>query len=93
MVDASTALVGIVDADALDVVGRPLRELEATGALRYAIGEGSIERVPRLGPIVGEAYDTLGWLVTIHLLALNVARARGIDSDAPRGLTKALVSE
>ncbi|MDE2482756.1 MAG: SIS domain-containing protein [bacterium] len=91
MVDATTALVGIVDADAMDVVGRPLRELEATGALRFAIGGVAPERVARLGPEVGEAYDTLGWLVTIHLLALYVARARGIESDAPRGLTKALL--
>ncbi len=93
MVDASTALVGILDADALEVVGRPMRELEATGALRFAMGTTSIDRVARLGPEVGEPYDTLGWLVTIHLLALYVARARGIDSDAPRGLTKALISE
>jgi glucosamine 6-phosphate synthetase-like amidotransferase/phosphosugar isomerase protein len=29
----------------------------------------------------------------VQLLALYAARARGINSDAPRGLTKAIVSE
>ncbi|MGB8205224.1 MAG: hypothetical protein WCE83_11150 [Candidatus Baltobacteraceae bacterium] len=42
----------------------------------------------RLGPLAGEAFNTLAWLVTGQVLALGVGRARGVDSDAPRGLTK-----
>jgi glucosamine 6-phosphate synthetase-like amidotransferase/phosphosugar isomerase protein len=52
-----------------------------------------VDGVTALGPQVDEAYNTLGWLVTLQLLALYVARARGINSDNPRGLTKAIVSE
>jgi glucosamine 6-phosphate synthetase-like amidotransferase/phosphosugar isomerase protein len=47
-----------------------------------------IEGVARLGAETSEAFNTLAWLVAGQLLALEVGRARGIDSDAPRGLTK-----
>jgi glucosamine--fructose-6-phosphate aminotransferase (isomerizing) len=91
MVDANTAAIGIVDDDALAIVARPLREIEASGALRYVIGGPHVAGVERLGPHVETPFNTLAWLVTIQMLALLIARARGIDSDAPRGLTKALV--
>ena len=93
MVDASFSVFGIADADALPAVARPMQELARSGALRYEIGTCDISGVPSLGPRVGEAYNTLGWLVTGQLLALYAARARGIDCDAPRGLKKALVAE
>jgi glutamine---fructose-6-phosphate transaminase (isomerizing) len=93
MVDASTAAIGIVDRDGSPIVGRAMRHLERTGALRLAVGTTPLERMPRLGPIVDDPYNTLAWLVTIQTLALFVARRRGIDSDAPRGLTKAIISE
>jgi glutamine---fructose-6-phosphate transaminase (isomerizing) len=93
MVDGSTAAIGIVDRDGSPIVGRALRELESTGALLLAIGTTKIEGVPTLGPLVEDAYNTLAWLVTIQMLALYVARVRGVDSDTPRGLTKAVVSE
>jgi glutamine---fructose-6-phosphate transaminase (isomerizing) len=93
MVDASSVVLGILDRDAIDIVGRPLREARKTGALRYAIGTTTVDGVMQLGPIVDDSYNTLAWLVTVQLLALHVARARGIDSDRPRGLTKALVAE
>jgi glutamine---fructose-6-phosphate transaminase (isomerizing) len=93
MVDASSVVLGIMDRDAIDIVGRPLREARKTGALRYAIGTTTVDGVMQLGPIVDDPYNTLAWLVTVQLLALRVARARGIDSDRPRGLTKALVAE
>jgi len=92
MVDASTAVVGIADEDALAAVARPLREVEQSKALRYTMGL-SVDGVPRLGPIVDVTFNTLGWLVSSQLIALFAARARGIDADAPRGLTKALVVE
>ncbi len=92
MVDARTAVIGIADEDALAAVARPLREIEPSNALRYTIGL-SVDRVPRLGPVVDVAFNTLGWLVSAQLLALYASRARGIDADAPRGLTKALANE
>lgn len=93
MVDSSTAVIGIVDEDALPIVARPLREVKAPGALRYSIGTTVIDDVPALGPDVEEPYNTLGWLVTAQLIALYAARARNVESDAPRGLTKALIEE
>jgi glucosamine--fructose-6-phosphate aminotransferase (isomerizing) len=93
MVDASCAVLGIVDFDALPTVARPLREVADSDALRYVIGSSPIDDVPRLGPLVDEPYNSLAWLVSAQLIALHAARARRIDSDAPRGLTKALVAE
>jgi len=93
MVDASFTVFGIADADALAVVARPLHELERSEALRYEIGACEIPGAATLGPDVVASYNTLGWLVTGQLLALFAARAKGIDCDAPRGLTKALVNE
>lgn len=92
MVDASCAVIGIVDADALEIVARPMREVAASEALRFTIGAPTIAGVPRLGPDVDVPFNTLGWLVTAQTLALFAARARHIESDAPRGLTKALVA-
>jgi glucosamine--fructose-6-phosphate aminotransferase (isomerizing) len=93
MIDASSVVLGIMDRDALEIVGRPLREARKSGALRYVIGSTTVDGIAMLGPAVEDAYNTLGWLVTVQLLALYVARARGINSDNPRGLTKAIVSE
>ncbi len=92
MVDATTSVIGIADADALSAVARPLQELQARETLRYTIGM-SWDDVQRLGPDVDVTFNTLGWLVTAQLIALYASRARGIDADAPRGLTKALVTE
>ena len=91
MVDASYAAIAVVDDAVREIVARPMRELAACGALRYAIGLSPIDGVTNLGPVVDEPFNTLTWLVTAQLLALAAGRSRGIDSDAPRGLTKALV--
>jgi glucosamine--fructose-6-phosphate aminotransferase (isomerizing) len=93
MIDASCAVVGIVDTDALPAVARPLRDVADSDALRYVIGSSTIDSVTRVGPLVDEPYNTLAWLVSAQLIALHAARARHIDSDAPRGLTKALIAE
>lgn len=90
MVDASYAVVGIVDSDALPAMQKSLRDLQATEALRYTIGRGNIDDIPSLGPTVEDPYNTLAWLVTAQMLALQIARIAHIDSDSPRGLTKAL---
>lgn len=93
MADASTAAIGIVDADGSPIVGAAMHDLAARGALRIAVGTESLGTGARLGPVVGDPYNTLAWLVTLQLLALHVARTRGVDSDAPRGLTKAITTE
>jgi glucosamine--fructose-6-phosphate aminotransferase (isomerizing) len=93
MVDATCAVLGIVDDDAFAIVERPLREVRASEALRYTLGTQTIEGVERLGPDVDTPFNTLAWLVTVQTIALHAARARHIDSDAPRGLSKALVTE
>jgi glucosamine--fructose-6-phosphate aminotransferase (isomerizing) len=93
MVDAACAVIGILDDDAREIVARPMREVESSRALRYTIGARGIDDVPHIGPEVEAPFNTLAWLVTAQMLTLHAARARGIDSDAPRGLSKALVSE
>ena len=90
MLDASCALVGIVDDAARPYVARPLATAAAADVARYTIG-GSVDGIPRLGPRTDEAFNTLGWLLTGQLLALGVGRARGVESDAPRGLAKVLI--
>jgi glutamine---fructose-6-phosphate transaminase (isomerizing) len=90
MVDARSVAIGVMDHDADAIVGRPMQELAKTGALRYVIGTTTVEGVPRLGPLVADPFNALAWLVTAQLLALHVARARGINSDSPRGLIKAV---
>ncbi|HMD03089.1 MAG TPA: SIS domain-containing protein, partial [Candidatus Baltobacteraceae bacterium] len=87
ILDAATALVGIVDESSREVVQRPLAEAERSESLRLTIG-AKVAGIPLLGPIVDEAFNTLAWLVAGQYLALSIGRARGVDSDAPRGLTK-----
>jgi glucosamine--fructose-6-phosphate aminotransferase (isomerizing) len=89
MLDASCALIGIVDDISRETVRRPLEEARKTGSLRYVIG-APLDDIPVLGPQVGPAFNTLAWLVSAQLIALGAGRARSVDSDAPRGLTKAL---
>ena len=93
MLDATSVVLAVMDHDGETIVARPLREAAKTGALRYVIGARTIDELPRLGPVVDEAFNTLAWLVTAQMLALFAARARGIDSDTPRGLTKSIVNE
>ena len=93
MVDAASVVIGFVDHDALPVIAKPVRELRALKTTCYTIGRPAIDDLPTLGPTVEDPYNTLAWLVTAQMLALHAGRARNIDSDAPRGLTKALVEE
>src|SRR5579884_3209606 len=90
MLDPSCAIIGIVDDVARNVVNRPLVEAVQAESLRYTIG-GRIGDIPLLGPVVGEAFNTLAWLVAAQMLALYVGRARYVESDAPRGLAKTMV--
>ena len=90
MLDASCAIIGIVDEHARGIVNRPLREALEAESLRFVFGE-RLSDIPLLGPVVGIAFNTLGWLVAGQMLALYIGRARHVDPDAPRGLNKALV--
>ncbi len=87
MLDAGCAILGIIDDDAREIVNRPLLEAGQAESLRYVMG-GRIGDIPLLGPVVNVAFNTLAWLVCAQMLALHVGRARYVESDAPRGLTK-----
>ena len=87
ILDASTAIIGIVDESSRDIVHRPLAEAVEAEAARYVIGARSGD-VPLLGPATGEAFNTLAWLVAGQYLALCIGRANFVESDAPRGLSK-----
>ncbi|HEY9085620.1 MAG TPA: SIS domain-containing protein [Candidatus Tyrphobacter sp.] len=91
ILDASCAAIGIVDDVSRQVVNRPMLEAEEAESLRYVIG-GRLGDVPLLGPVVGEAFNTLAWLVAAQMIALYVGRARHVESDAPRGQAKVLDS-
>ena len=87
MLDATCAIIGIVDEVSRDVVNRPLVEAVQAESLRYVIG-GHLGDIPLLGPVVGEAFNTLAWLAAAQMISLYVGRARHVESDAPRGLSK-----
>jgi len=87
MLDASSAIIGIVDEASRDIVHRPLAEAAEAEAARYVIGARSGD-IPVLGPATGEAFNTLAWLVAGQYLALSIGRANYVESDAPRGLSK-----
>ncbi len=89
MLDATCAIIGIVDDVARNIVNGPMLEAAHAESLRYVIG-GHIGDIPLLGPVVGSAFNTLAWLVAAQMVALHVGRARYVESDAPRGLAKTL---
>ncbi len=90
MLDATCAIVGIVDDHSREIVNRPMREALQAESLRYVFG-ARLGDIPVLGPVVGIAFNTLAWLVAAQMLALHTGRARFVESDAPRGLTKTMV--
>lgn len=87
ILDASCAIIGIVDEASRAIVDRPLAEAAQAHAARYTIGARS-DGVTLLGPVIGEAFNTLAWLTVGQRLALALGRARNVESDAPRGLRK-----
>jgi glucosamine--fructose-6-phosphate aminotransferase (isomerizing) len=91
VLDGAAALIGIVDAASRAVVERPLAEAAGVGAARFTIGlpAGGADG---LGPANDDAFNPLAWLITAQSLALDLGRARGVDSDTPRGLQKALTT-
>lgn len=89
ILDRDMGIIGIVDEASRATVTRPLDEAAKTHSARYTIG-ARVGDIAMLGPKVDEAFNTLAWLLTGQMLALALGRARGVDSDAPRGLTKFL---
>jgi glutamine---fructose-6-phosphate transaminase (isomerizing) len=90
ILDASSAIIGIVDDASRDIVHRPLAEAAEAEAARYVIGARSGD-IPLLGPASGEAFNALAWLVGGQYLALSLGRANYVESDSPRGLRKYVV--
>ena len=90
MIDASCAIVGIVDGRSDELVRRALQEASSAEALAYAVGERAHD-LPLLGPVFSGPFAPLGWIVAGQVVALHLGRARGVQSDAPRGLVKAIV--
>jgi glucosamine--fructose-6-phosphate aminotransferase (isomerizing) len=90
MLDAGCAIIGIADDSSRNTVNKPLVEAEEAECLRYVVG-ARLGNIPLLGPVTGEAFNTLAWLVAAQMIALYVGRARYVESDAPRGLVKALI--
>jgi glucosamine--fructose-6-phosphate aminotransferase (isomerizing) len=90
ILDASTTLVGVVDDASTAIVARPLAEAERTETLRFTIG-APLVGMTMLGARTGDAFNTLAWVVAGQILALEVGRARGVESDTPRGLTKFVI--
>ncbi len=87
ILDASSAIIGIVDEVSRDFVHRPLAEAAEAEAARYVIGM-RVGDIPLLGPATGDAFNTLAWLAAGQYLALSLGRANFVESDAPRGLSK-----
>lgn len=90
MLDAGCAIIGVIDEDARNVVNAPMREALQAETLRYVIG-GHLGDIPLLGPVSGFAFNTLAWLVAAQMTALYAGRARYVESDTPRGLTKTML--
>jgi glucosamine--fructose-6-phosphate aminotransferase (isomerizing) len=91
ILDAACAMIGIVDDASRQVVERPMRAAAQAGSRCFVIGERSHD-MPALGPEADGVFDVLAWLVVAQTLALFVGRARNVDSDAPRGLSKIVLN-
>jgi glutamine---fructose-6-phosphate transaminase (isomerizing) len=90
ILERSGAVIALVDASATAVVERITSEASARGAEVIHFGARAGGGAHVLGPVAADTFDPLRWLVTGQRLALEIGRLRGIDSDVPRGLRKAL---
>ncbi|MBV8117714.1 MAG: SIS domain-containing protein [Candidatus Eremiobacteraeota bacterium] len=91
ILNASCAVVGIVEDRSREVVEQPLRAAAEAGSECYTIGR-NIDGIVALGPSSNGTFAPLAWLVAAQLLALEAGRARNVDSDAPRGLSKIVLN-
>lgn len=90
ILEDSDAVIGLADASLPASVARVTAEARARGAEVVSFGALLEGAAYELGPSAADTFDPLRWLVTGQRLALEIGRLRGIDSDAPRGLRKAL---
>lgn len=90
MLDGSAALLALVGTSADRSVARLLADTAATGCIQLALG-GPFEGRPQAGVDARGPFAALAWIVSGQLLALELGRRDGIDSDAPRGLRKVVV--
>lgn len=94
VVDSTTATILVSAADGPMVSGMTelAADLTAIGARTIGIGgntrfAASCE-VPVAGPNLPELVAALGLVVPAQLIVEGIARSRGLDPDAPRGLSK-----
>jgi glucosamine--fructose-6-phosphate aminotransferase (isomerizing) len=88
MLDARSALIGLAGGDDPDAgVERLFAESSGSGAATLVLG-AAFGAGASAGPPARGVFAPLAWIVAGQMLALALGRARGIDSDAPRGLRK-----
>ena len=91
MLDPSYSIFGIADNASRATIAPPIGAARDLQAYCLTIG-ADVDGVPRIDRILApKPFELLGWLTAGQMLALAVGRARFVDSDAPRGLTKYLV--
>jgi glucosamine--fructose-6-phosphate aminotransferase (isomerizing) len=90
ILEPTGAVIALVDAASFAIVKRVGDEARTRGAEVVAFGGALGAGEGFLGPPSVDTFDMIRWLVTGQRLALEIGRFRGIDSDAPRGLRKAL---
>jgi glutamine---fructose-6-phosphate transaminase (isomerizing) len=89
ILDATRAMLGIVDGASRASVGAEFDIARSAHAIVVALGD-SFPDVPAFGPPATGRFAPLSWIVGGQVLALALARRAGIDSDTPRGLQKFL---
>ncbi len=88
MLDPSHSVFAIGDNASAATIAPQLeaaRELQAL-CLTIGVDIAGVQRVDRI--LAPKPFELLGWLTAGQMLALAAGRARFVDSDAPRGLTK-----
>lgn len=90
--DTVALLVAAADGPLVGAMGELARELGAKGAGTVGIGGdrsfASACAIPVAGPDLPETVAPLGLVVPAQLIVEGLARRRGLDPDAPRGLQK-----
>jgi glutamine---fructose-6-phosphate transaminase (isomerizing) len=89
---AVTLLVSAADGPLVGGMTELARDVAGLGARTIGIGGdpafASVCGVPVAGPDLPETVAPLGLIVPAQLIVEGLARARGLDPDAPRGLSK-----
>jgi glucosamine--fructose-6-phosphate aminotransferase (isomerizing) len=91
ILDSSYAMIAIGGDSAREALEPPIRAAAQAGSRCYVIG-ARLGDVPLLGPRAHGEFEPLAWFVVAQTIALAVGRARNVDSDAPRGLSKIVLN-